>query len=458
MKPHRLLFSILLLTFWITATWLYATSWLWPQCFAAWKLDNSYMLATHHGSLVCLFEFDTQDDSPSPLMWTFRHFSGNGIPKLLPSTGWVLIVYPGDPDPISAKRRQLDPLFSPCPSEIRFDFLGLRIDTAKMLDGLFTPSSPPSSTAPWIRFQFMRVIVPLWLLWIPLSLLTFFVTRATARRLRRQRLGLCMNCGYDLRASTDRCPECGEPVLIKNLSTAPLRNIPSQIFTGCKSHLLLTGTSICLLAIIIAFCWFTAPPRILYVHSAERAPTHPRLSEVLKGVEADHQSLEKVLNFLSDKTGVNIITDWPSLESVGIDRNIPISLHLTSVSLNSVLKEIRHYEPSIDFFVDDAGIVHIGTREQIASESSVTRVYDVRDFYELRNHNPLLPRSGHWNDHFSRIITETVAPESWRVNGGPCSIQEHGCTLIITAPRENQEKIADFLDQLRRHINPSSTP
>jgi hypothetical protein len=51
--------------------------------------------------------------------------------------------------------------------------------------------------------------VPWWLLFVLTSLPWMFWISARQRRRRRLGRHLCDECGYDLRATPDRCPECG---------------------------------------------------------------------------------------------------------------------------------------------------------------------------------------------------------------------------------------------------------
>lgn len=47
---------------------------------------------------------------------------------------------------------------------------------------------------------------------VGLSGATIWIMGLPGRSERRRAQGLCVKCGYDLRASKDRCPECGQPI------------------------------------------------------------------------------------------------------------------------------------------------------------------------------------------------------------------------------------------------------
>lgn len=53
--------------------------------------------------------------------------------------------------------------------------------------------------------------VPTWLPLVLSAVLPSAVVASRVRQSRRRRMHLCVICGYNLRATPDRCPECGTP-------------------------------------------------------------------------------------------------------------------------------------------------------------------------------------------------------------------------------------------------------
>jgi len=72
---------------------------------------------------------------------------------------------------------------------------------------------PEAYTAlPWHRSRsilFTVAVVPGWFILLTSAILPILCVICRLRRRLRLRAGLCPRCGYDLRATPDRCPECG---------------------------------------------------------------------------------------------------------------------------------------------------------------------------------------------------------------------------------------------------------
>lgn len=96
--------------------------------------------------------------------------------------------------------------YGPGPLKNHVRLLGFRLDSGEQA---YVFGKPPNTI--WKEVPFLLWTIPLWL---PCAL-TFIPALALLPRLRRTRpAGHCRKCGYDLRASKDRCPECGTLILM----------------------------------------------------------------------------------------------------------------------------------------------------------------------------------------------------------------------------------------------------
>ena len=94
------------------------------------------------------------------------------------------------------------------------DYLALNADDTTLW-AVPGPSGPAikhrTAVVPYVNMQ-----LPFWMLAaIAAFLPTIWIIERASRRQQRRRLqrsGLCPRCGYDLRASPNRCPECGTAV------------------------------------------------------------------------------------------------------------------------------------------------------------------------------------------------------------------------------------------------------
>lgn len=212
------------------------------------------------------------------------------------------------------------------------------------------------------------------------------------------------------------------------------------------------------------------------------------LSSIVPEVRFDGVPLGDAIEFLRDITGANLHVNWRALEAVAVSRDTAITMRLRRVPMRKALKTmLNEAAPGmLAFYVED-NVIHVTTRE-LADEQMITQVFPVQDLlldvpdfsgpdFNLasgignsgggfgggsnnggfgggfgggsgnsglfggnsgnnRNNNDERNMTrAERAEQLVELITSTIRPEIWQVNGGKASIRYFNGNLIVTAPR-----------------------
>ncbi|MBX9735362.1 MAG: type II and III secretion system protein, partial [Phycisphaerales bacterium] len=222
---------------------------------------------------------------------------------------------------------------------------------------------------------------------------------------------------------------------------------------------------------------------------ASESPENRRAMASLDGRKVPVQfrgaTLDKVLAYLGSSSQTDIVANWESLKSIGVEPGARVNLSLSQdipakLALEKVLEHVRSDAGSkLDYSID-GGIVTVASSDTIKRKTTslpynitdlLLETPDYKDVPELdlarvlASKADLDTRSGPFtkasqrderNERMARIrqitdmVQRTIDPESWREAGGETgAITEINGTLVITQTPRNHAAIAGLLSKLR---------
>ena len=153
--------------------------------------------------------------------------------------------------------------------------------------------------------------------------------------------------------------------------------------------------------------------------------------------------LADVTEYLRSKHDIEIQIDGKSLQEEAVDKNVPVTGQLKNVSLKSALRLILA-EHGLTFVIRNE--VLLITTKAVAKGELVTRTYPVGDLVAAAGG----PGDGSFKE-LLEAITTTIAPSTWKEDGGPGSakIVAPAKSIVIFQSYGAHEKILDLLRSLR---------
>lgn len=229
---------------------------------------------------------------------------------------------------------------------------------------------------------------------------------------------------------------------------------------------------------------FAEPPenrRVLGMLESKRIP-----------VEFKENTLADVITFIEGITQINIDVDWQSLQQISVEKEAPVSLKLTNVTVKTVLDRVMEKvspdtRSRAGWAIQD-GVLTIASDASLR-QNKVLVIYDIRDLlvqvpdftnaptFDLQSvlqssggggggqspfqssgqqgNQPLTTRTlQERTDELIGIVTRNVDKEGWETNGGDTGfIEQLNGSLIVTNTPRNHREIAGLLRKLREVRN-----
>jgi hypothetical protein len=159
--------------------------------------------------------------------------------------------------------------------------------------------------------------------------------------------------------------------------------------------------------------------------------------------------LRDVISYFQEKMQVMIYLDSASLKEAGVDESTPITINLSGLRFENVLRLILN-ELQLAWTIHDDVLYITSPAKAESDELMETRLYDVADLVMFQDEH------GKKYDAYAplmNIITSTIETKSWVENGGACSIEGESlgtAKILVVAHRYDvQKRIAALLAEIR---------
>ncbi len=127
--------------------------------------------------------------------------------------------------------------------------------------------------------------------------------------------------------------------------------------------------------------------------SATAVPARRALAMNIAELNVDNIPLSRVLDYLRDVSGANIVVNWRVLEAANVTKDTPVTIAVNNVPLRKVLRLVLDQaSPATTLvFPVDSNVIGITSQEE-ADKVLLTRVYVVNDLVMTPNNPGPVPQ------------------------------------------------------------------